>query len=43
MTMPFPWKPKGMHWQTYWRIRARAESLEAAMWGATAEKLGISV
>ncbi len=43
MTMPFPWKPKGMHWQTYWRIRARAETLDAATWGATAEKLGISV
>lgn len=19
MTEPFPWKPKGMHWRTYWR------------------------
>ena len=24
MTIPFPWKPKGMHWRTYERMRARA-------------------
>ena len=21
MAQPFPWKPKGMHWRTYWRLR----------------------
>ncbi len=27
---PFPWKPKGMHWQTYWRLwdKARREELK---------------
>jgi hypothetical protein len=26
MTMPFPWKPKGMRWRTYERLRARSEA-----------------
>jgi len=25
---PFPWKPKYMHWQTYFRLREKAESAE---------------
>jgi hypothetical protein len=25
MLEPLPWKPKGMHWRTYWRLRAQAE------------------
>jgi hypothetical protein len=25
LTAPFPSKPKGMHWQTYWRLEAREE------------------
>jgi hypothetical protein len=31
---PFPWKPKGMHWKTYWRIRERSEDAELLSWGA---------
>lgn len=30
----FPWKPKGMHWKTYERLRNRAENAELRMWGA---------
>lgn len=33
---PFPWKPKGMHWKTYWRRREEGEELESLMWEALA-------
>jgi hypothetical protein len=29
MADPFPWKPKGMHWSTYWRLRQIAEEADA--------------
>ncbi len=29
MGEPFPWKPKGMHWSTYWRLRQTAEEAGA--------------
>ena len=28
MGKPFPWKPKGMHWKTYERLRRKAEHAE---------------
>lgn len=28
----FPWKPKRMHWRTYWRLRAAAEGAESRSW-----------
>ena len=28
MGEPFPWKPKGMHWKTYERLRRKAEHAE---------------
>jgi hypothetical protein len=28
MLCPFPWKPKGMHWRTYGRLRQRAQDAE---------------
>ena len=28
LTQPFPWKPSGMHWRTYWRLRHEAEGAE---------------
>lgn len=34
MAEPFPSKPKGMHWQTYWRLRA--QDLTALEWWARA-------
>jgi len=29
MDEPFPWKPKGMHWSTYWRYVQKAEDADA--------------
>ena len=29
---PFPWKPKGMHWKTYFRLRHIAEDAEDRQW-----------
>ena len=26
LLVPFPWKPKNMHWKTYWHLREKAES-----------------
>jgi hypothetical protein len=28
MADPFPRKPKGMHWSTYWRLRQIAEEAD---------------
>lgn len=40
---PIPWKPKGMHWKTYWRLRRQIEEYEARMWGAAAKRFGIAL
>jgi hypothetical protein len=29
---PFPWKPKGMHWRTYNRLRLEAANAESCCW-----------
>ena len=31
---PFPEKPKGMHWQTYWRLEEQAREADLASWQA---------
>jgi hypothetical protein len=28
----FPYKPKGMHWRTYWRLKAQADEAENRSW-----------
>lgn len=39
MMDPFPWKPKGMHWKTYERLRSKAEDADERSWGALSEWL----
>ena len=29
---PFPWKPEGMRWSTYERLRRKAEEAESHSW-----------
>jgi hypothetical protein len=29
MADPFPWKPKGMYWRTYWNYLRKAEEADA--------------
>lgn len=36
---PIPWKPKGMHWKTYRRIRNEIEHNEMRSWGAMADDM----
>ena len=39
---PFPWKPKGMHWQTYWRLWDKARQTELkhlAIWRERLDRL----
>lgn len=38
---PFPWKPKNMHWKTYWRLRREAEENENLGWGIVGQRYGI--
>jgi hypothetical protein len=38
---PFPSKPKGMHWNTYLKLKGQARAYEGLSWGALAEKLNI--
>jgi len=39
---PFPPKPKGMHWTTYARLAQRCQGIEATMWQAEAQRLGLN-
>lgn len=39
----FPDKPKGMHWQTYWRLRAKSERAEQASLMALSQRFGLVV
>lgn len=38
---PFPWKPKNMHWKTYWRLRKEAEQAENLGWVMAEQRYGI--
>ena len=37
----FPWKPKGMHWSTYWRLRQEFEQANLASWLETDKRFGL--
>lgn len=39
LVYPFPEKPKGMHWKTYYRLKFEAEKAEWASWAALQERL----
>ena len=39
---PFPDKPKGMHWATYWRLRDQSERAANRALGVMAERLGVT-
>lgn len=39
MTLPFPGRPKGMHWRTYQRLRGQSERDEAVWGSGIARKL----
>jgi hypothetical protein len=34
-------KPKGMHWQTFWRLKAEHDAFANASWAGMAERLGL--
>jgi hypothetical protein len=38
---PFPEKPRGMHWRTYDRLRAKATAAEARSMALIAERWGL--
>lgn len=38
---PDGWKPKGMHWRTFWRLKAEHDRLKGGALGAWAKRLGI--
>jgi hypothetical protein len=40
MSEPFPEKPKGMHWKTYWRHYERHEAAWSEYMGALAVEVG---
>lgn len=40
MSKPFPWKPKGMHWRTYWRLREEAEESYVKGMASLLDRLG---
>jgi hypothetical protein len=40
MLEPFPDKPKGMHWATYWRLRRNAEGAYQQSLGYMASQFG---
>jgi hypothetical protein len=35
---PFPWKPKYMHWRTYWKLRKKAKEAEQTGWDSLLKK-----
>lgn len=39
---PFPDKPKGMHWMTYWRLRDQSEQAADMSLAGMARRLGIA-
>ncbi|WP_247737263.1 hypothetical protein [Thauera aromatica] len=38
---PDGWKPKGMHWRTFWRLKAEHDRLKGGALGAWAKRLGV--
>ena len=38
---PFPWKPKNMHWKTYWQLRHKAELAYSFSLSMAAKHLGL--
>lgn len=34
-------KPKGMHWRTFWRLKAEHDAFAATSWIGTAQRLGL--
>ncbi|MGH9961368.1 MAG: hypothetical protein ACREBC_30285, partial [Pyrinomonadaceae bacterium] len=43
MTLPFPPKPKWMRWETYWRLRTRADNTTQRYLLALAERFKLRV
>ena len=41
LTDPFPWKPKHMHWKTYWRLRNEATAAEDSGWHSIYQRFGM--
>lgn len=39
---PFPAKPKGMHWTTYWRLREQSEQAASMAVAGMARRLGVT-
>lgn len=39
---PDGWKPRGMHWRTFWRLKAEHDRLKGVGLGAWARQLGIT-
>lgn len=42
-TAPFPSKPKGMHWKTYYKLKNKHDRTASLCWGMAAKKWGIAI
>lgn len=43
LSEPFPDKPKGMHWRTYWRLTREADHAERVSLAGMAQRFGIGL
>ncbi len=43
MTDLFPWKPKGVHWKTYNKLREESEQAKNLSWLLMGQRLGINI